>query len=68
MKRCEAKLEIAAKKKNESFVRLMMLETLADFQEFVVGLKSMQSPDLMGANLMINMFAQEDKENGQLPG
>jgi hypothetical protein len=62
MKRCEAKLEIAAKRQNESFVRLMMLDTLADFQEFVVGLKSMQSPDLMGANLMINMFAQEDKE------
>ena len=59
MKRIEAKLEISAKQQHESFVRLMMLETLADFQEFVEGLQSMQSPDLMGANLMINMFAQE---------
>ncbi len=60
MKRMEAKLEISAKRQHESFVRLMMLETLADFQEFVEGLQSMQRPDLMGASLMINMFAQEN--------
>jgi hypothetical protein len=62
MKRNMAKLEIATKRQNESFVRLMMLDTLADFQEFVRSLKSMQGPDLMGFNLMIDMFAQEDKE------
>ncbi len=67
MKRNMAKLEIATKRQNESFVRLMMLDTLADFQEFVRSLKSMQGPDLMGFKLMIDMFAQEDKENSSGP-
>ncbi len=60
MKRQVSNLEIACKRHNEGFVRLMMLETLADFQEFVDGLKSMESPDMMGANLMIHIFAQEN--------
>ena len=67
MKRQVSKLEISCKRHNEGFVRLMMLETLADFQEFIDGLKSMDSPDMMGANLMINIFAQEDSRNNS-PG
>jgi len=67
MKRQVSNLEISCKRHNEGFVRLMMLETLADFQEFIDGLKSMDSPDMMGANLMINIFAQEDNRNNS-PG
>lgn len=41
----------------------MMLETLVDFQEFVDSLKSMEQPEMMGAALLMNMFAQQADED-----
>ncbi|MDY4611955.1 MAG: cation:proton antiporter, partial [Sphaerochaetaceae bacterium] len=56
------KLTLSAKQQDESFVRLMITETLADFQEFADSLKTMESPDMMGARLLINMFSDEDQQ------
>jgi Kef-type K+ transport system membrane component KefB len=56
------KLTLSAKQQDESFVRLMLSETLADFQEFADSLKTMESPDMMGARLLINMFSDEDQQ------
>lgn len=63
MRRHGEKLEITSKRSNEAFVRLMMLETLVDFQEFVDSLKSMEQPEMMGAALLMNMFAQQADED-----
>jgi Kef-type K+ transport system membrane component KefB len=60
MKIIDTKLETNCKKEDEVFVRLMLTETLVDFQDFIKGIQSMDSPDRIGANLLINMFAQED--------
>lgn len=54
------RLTLSAKQQDESFVRLMLTETLADFQEFADSLKTMESPDMMGARLLINMFSDQD--------
>lgn len=64
MRRRTAHLELAAKHEHEAFARLMMLETLVDFQEFVDSIKSMEQPEMMGAGLLMNMFAtQQAKED-----
>ena len=53
---------------HEQFVRLMMMEQLLDFKDFLSGLESMKSPDMMGAELLMGMFAEEgarkSKESG----
>ncbi|WP_319757917.1 cation:proton antiporter [uncultured Sphaerochaeta sp.] len=64
IKNLETKLETNCKREDENFVRLMLSETLVDFQGFLDGIKSMESPDMMGANLLIEMFAQEDAKQG----
>jgi hypothetical protein len=61
LKRQGAKLELQSKQQDEAFVRLMLMETLVDFQEFVDSLKSMEQPEMMGAGLLMNMFAQQSK-------
>lgn len=45
---------------HEQFVRLMMMEKLLEFKDFLDGLESMKSPDMMGAELLMGMFADED--------
>ncbi|AEV28815.1 Kef-type K+ transport system, membrane component [Sphaerochaeta pleomorpha str. Grapes] len=65
IKSLETKLETNCKREDEDFVRLMLSETLVDFQGFLDGIKSMESPDMMGANLLIEMFAQEDAKQGK---
>ncbi len=50
------KLIISTSKQDETFVRLLLLDCLAEFQDFISSLSSMQSTEMMGANLMINMF------------
>lgn len=50
------KLIISASKQDETFVRLLLLDCLAEFQDFISSLSAMQSTEMMGANLMINMF------------
>lgn len=64
LRRRGANLELTAKQEQEAFVRLMLMETLVDFQEFVDSLKSMEQPEMMGAGLLMNMFAQETDPNG----
>lgn len=45
---------------HEQFIRLMMMEKLLDFKDFLSGLQTMKSPDMMGAELLMGMFAQEE--------
>ena len=54
-------LMITVSKADETFVRLLLLDCLADFQDFVSSISSMQSTQMMGANLMINMFKNTSK-------
>ncbi len=50
---------------HEQFVRLMMMEQLLTFKDFLSGLESMKSPDMMGAELLMGMFAQEDSKKNK---
>jgi Kef-type K+ transport system membrane component KefB len=52
---------------HEQFVRLMMMEKLLEFKDFLDGLESMKSPDMMGADLLMGMFADEDAKNANSP-
>jgi len=45
---------------NEAFVRLLMLEEVLDLKDFLSGLESMKSPDMMGADLLMGMFGVKD--------
>jgi len=60
IKNLGTKLIASCKREDEDFVRLMLSETLVDFQSFLNDLKYMENPDMMGANLLIQMFAEED--------
>lgn len=50
---------------NEQFVRLLMLEGLLELNDMLSGLKSMKSPDMMGADLLIGMFAAAEPEKNK---
>ncbi|MBN1649406.1 MAG: cation:proton antiporter [Spirochaetales bacterium] len=52
----ENKIILNTSPENEHFVRFLMLEGLLDLNELLSGLKSMKSPDMMGAELLIGMF------------
>jgi len=60
----EQQLCINTPPENEAFVRLLMLEEVLDLKDFLRGLESMKSPDMMGADLLMGMFGgtlkQED--------
>jgi hypothetical protein len=43
---------------HEQLIRLMMIEGLLIFKDFLSGLDTMKSPDMMGAELMMGIFAQ----------
>lgn len=60
MRRLGSKLELSVKERDEAFARFMMMEVLVDFNEFVDSLKSMESADMVGANLVMQIFASED--------
>lgn len=53
------KLVISTSRADETFVRLLLLDCLAEFQDFISSLSSMQSTKMMGANLMIDMFSSK---------
>ena len=55
----KAKIILNAPPEHEQFVRLMMMEELLTFKDFLSGLESMKSPDMMGAELLMGMFADE---------
>ena len=50
--------------KHEQFVRLLVLEEILEMKDLLEGLKSMESPDLMGANLIMGLFAEEGASEG----
>jgi len=50
------KISINTSPENEAFVRLLMLEEVLDLKDFLSGLESMKSPDMMGADLLMGMF------------
>ncbi len=52
----EDKISINTTPENEAFVRLLMLEEVLDLKDFLSGLESMKSPDMMGADLLMGMF------------
>ncbi len=54
------KLILNTTPENESFIRLMMMERLLEFKDFLSGLESMKSPDMMGAELMKGIFSLEE--------
>lgn len=62
MRRRGAKLELAVRHEHEAFARLMLMETLVDFQEFVNSLKSMEQPEMMGAGLLMHIFAAQQDQ------
>ena len=53
-------LAVTSGKDQEQFVRLLMIEELLKLKDFLSGLETMKSPDMMGAELLIGMFARED--------
>jgi Kef-type K+ transport system membrane component KefB len=63
MKRHGSVIEVHGKQQHEAFVRLLLTETLVDLQEFVDSLKSMEQPEMMGAGLLINMFARQQESD-----
>ncbi len=70
--RDETKVTVNTRSDHEQFVRLLMTEELLELKDFLSGLESMKSPDMMGAELVKGMFAmiepdeedQEEEENG----
>jgi Kef-type K+ transport system membrane component KefB len=59
MRRKGAHLELSVKEDHETYARLMLMESLVDFQEFADSLRSMRKPEMMGADLVMQMFASE---------
>ena len=55
----EKRLCINTPPENEAFVRLLMLEEVLELKDFLRGLESMKSPDMMGADLLMGMFGGE---------
>ncbi len=45
---------------HEQLIRLMMIEELLIFKDFLSGLETMKSPDMMGAELMMRIFARTE--------
>ncbi len=56
----ENTITVSTSEENELFVRLIMLEEILGLKDFLSGLESMKSPDMMGADLMRGMFAAEN--------
>ncbi|MCK5154945.1 MAG: cation:proton antiporter [Spirochaetales bacterium] len=57
----QEKLILNTAPEHEPFIRLMMMEKLLEFKDFLSGLESMKSPDMMGAELMKGIFSQENE-------
>lgn len=52
-------------REHEQFIRLMMMEELLSFKDFLSGLETMKSPDMMGAELLMGIFAQQGSSQGE---
>ena len=56
----ETSISLRMKKKNEQFVRLLVLEEILELKDFLRALESMKSPDTMGADLLMGLFGSDD--------
>lgn len=56
------KLSISAPPQQESFIRLMIVEEVLQLKELLSGLDAMKNPELMGAELMMQMFKAEENK------
>lgn len=45
----------------ETFVRLLVVEEVLQFQSLFEGLKNMEKPDMLGAKMMLQMFEKAEK-------
>lgn len=61
----DTRISVSADRRHEEFVRLLMLETILDLKDFLQGLQSMKSPDMMGAELLMGLFAEEDQSDSK---
>ncbi|MBK5200346.1 MAG: cation:proton antiporter [Spirochaetaceae bacterium] len=55
----EATVRFFCGREEESFVRLMMLESVADFKEFATTISSMGDTNMISAQLLMNMFLEK---------
>ncbi len=55
----QASMKLECNKNDEEFVRLMLLDSIADFQSFASTLSSMQDPEMMSAQLLMSMFNED---------
>jgi Kef-type K+ transport system membrane component KefB len=55
----QASVKLTCQKDDEAFVRLMLLDSIADFQAFASTLSSMQDPEMMSAQLLMSMFNED---------
>jgi Kef-type K+ transport system membrane component KefB len=55
----EATVRFFCGREEESFVRLMMLESVADFKEFATTISSMGDTNMISAQLLMNMFSEK---------
>lgn len=55
----QASVKLTCNKEDEAFVRLMLLDSIADFQAFANTLSSMQDPEMMSAQLLMSMFNED---------
>lgn len=61
----DSTITVSTPAENEMFVRLLVLEEILGLKDFLAGLESMKSPDMMGAELMKGMFAAENLRKGE---
>lgn len=52
----QVSMKLICNQDDEEFVRLMLLDSIADFQSFANTLSSMQDPEMMSAQLLMSMF------------
>jgi Kef-type K+ transport system membrane component KefB len=55
-------IALSTRPEDEQYVRLMLLEEILDMRDLVEGLKSLESPDKLGRDLLQGLFGQADEE------
>lgn len=55
-------ITLSTRPEDEQYVRLMLLEEILDMRDLVEGLKSLQSPDELGRDLLQGLFGEVDEE------
>lgn len=67
MSREETDITIHTREDHEPFVRLLITEELLKLKDFLTGLETMKSPDMMGAELVMGMFQafQDEEQNSE---